>query len=375
MVRTRELLQFKEPLVQYGFERDSRRLQLTKTISLAQLFPIEMQQFREEGSLKFATTMEMFDRDHPGHYLRLIREVNVTVIALVPPVEGIKATLRHRGPSNVVTGGNLYQKKVIPGQPQTMVYSAAQSQPGVYSLQPNQEFLKPFEASGVEGSWEFIMEKPANPIDYNSIADVLVEIKYEALESSIYRSRVINELGTNLTDKFALSFKDNLPDQWFELHNAAETASLIEENNDNEEDNDINVDYETSFEVSLQDFAPNIVGEPQISRLSLYISVKEGFELSDGIRVSLMHTDGDNEQEQKVYLSEGSAEDGSNSYLLVFTEFTNTSSNSPSPVGLWTLKFIEGLEDVENALVEEKINDIIFMVEYNADSQDYLKNA
>jgi Tc toxin complex TcA C-terminal TcB-binding domain len=58
---------------------------LTKTISLAELDPFAFQQFRDTGVLAFATPMGLFDRDFPGHYLRLIKRVRTAVIALIPP--------------------------------------------------------------------------------------------------------------------------------------------------------------------------------------------------------------------------------------------------------------------------------------------------
>ena len=79
------LLQDIYQLDQYAFDTDKRKLQLSKTISLARLAPIEFQQFRENGVMTFATPMELFDRDFPGHYLRLIKRVRTAIIALIPP--------------------------------------------------------------------------------------------------------------------------------------------------------------------------------------------------------------------------------------------------------------------------------------------------
>ena len=70
---------------------------MSKTISLAQLAPGEFQKLRETGVIQFTTPMEAFDRDFPGHYLRLIQRVRVSVIALVPTTEGIRATLSNTG--------------------------------------------------------------------------------------------------------------------------------------------------------------------------------------------------------------------------------------------------------------------------------------
>src|SRR4029077_14808729 len=79
------LLQDIYQLDQLAFEKNARKLHLTKTISVGQTAPIELQRFRQTGMLPFATTLEMFDREFPGHYLRLIKQVRTSVIALVPP--------------------------------------------------------------------------------------------------------------------------------------------------------------------------------------------------------------------------------------------------------------------------------------------------
>ena len=107
------LLQDIYKLDQYAFESDKRKLNLSQTFSLAQLAPFEFQQFRETGVLPFATPMYLFDHGFPGHYLRLIKCVRVSVVALIPPHHGIRATLLAPGISRVVTGGDVFQEVVI----------------------------------------------------------------------------------------------------------------------------------------------------------------------------------------------------------------------------------------------------------------------
>jgi len=69
----------------YYQDTNQRKLQLTKILSLSQLFPLAFQQLRDTGVMNFTTAMGLFDQDFPGHYLRLINKVSVTVIALIPP--------------------------------------------------------------------------------------------------------------------------------------------------------------------------------------------------------------------------------------------------------------------------------------------------
>lgn len=74
-------------LDQYAFSTNSPKLQLTKTIALSELAPEELLNLRNTGIARFYTTQEHFDRDYPGQYLRLIKRVSVTVIALTPPTK------------------------------------------------------------------------------------------------------------------------------------------------------------------------------------------------------------------------------------------------------------------------------------------------
>jgi hypothetical protein len=97
MTGSARLLEDLYQLEQYAFDTRKCKLQLSKTISLARLAPAEFQRFRETGVMVFATPMEMFDRDYPGHYLRLISLVRTSVIALIPAVDGIHATLSTTG--------------------------------------------------------------------------------------------------------------------------------------------------------------------------------------------------------------------------------------------------------------------------------------
>lgn len=102
------LLKDLSELDQYAFHTNSPKLQLSKTISLNEIAREELMALRDNGIANFRTTHELFDRDYPGHYLRLIKKVNVTVIALNSPIKGIRATLTNGGVSRVWTGGTLF---------------------------------------------------------------------------------------------------------------------------------------------------------------------------------------------------------------------------------------------------------------------------
>jgi hypothetical protein len=253
------LLQDIEQLDQYAFDTDRRKLQLAKTLSLALAAPAEFQRFRDTGVLIFATPMELFDHDFPGHYLRLIRRVRVSVIALIPPTQGIRATLSSTGVSRVIVGGDVFQTEVLRRDPETIALSAPQNASGLFELDTQGDMLLPFEGLGVDANWEFRMPRAANPFDYATIADVLVTVDYSALDSADYRQQVLQTLARPLSADRPFSFRNQLADAWYDLHNPDQSATPMV----------------VRFPVTRGDFPPNL-DDLRIQQLVLYFGRKPG---------------------------------------------------------------------------------------------------
>lgn len=206
----------------YAFSSDARRLNVSQTFSLAQLLPLEFLDFRETGRLAFATPMSWFDNDFPGHYQRLIRQVRLSVVALVPPERGIRATLSGNGISQVVTGTDGQMRTVrLRRDPTVVALTSPVQSSGVFALDPQPDVLLPFEGGGVATSWELLLPKAANPFDYGTINDVLLSVDYTALSSDAYRAQVTRELDAQPTRGAACVFSlaRDFPDQWYALLN------------------------------------------------------------------------------------------------------------------------------------------------------------
>ncbi|MGZ4432137.1 MAG: Tc toxin subunit A-related protein [Trebonia sp.] len=248
-------------LDQYAFTTNQRKLQLTETISLAQLDPIAFQRFRETGVLPFATPMELFDRRFPGHYLRLVRRVRTSVIALIPPVQGIRATLATTGTSRAVIGGPIFPTVRIQRGPESVALTAAMDASGLFELDTQPELLVTFEGIGVDTTWELRLPKPANQIDYDAIADVLITIDYTALDSADHRQRVLRELDPRFRADRPFSFRRDFADAWYDLHH----PELVE---DAEQ-------MLVRFRTERQDFPPNLDGL-RVDQLVLYFSGGDG---------------------------------------------------------------------------------------------------
>ncbi|MCB9236141.1 MAG: hypothetical protein H6581_31120 [Bacteroidia bacterium] len=344
-------------LDQYAFQTDQRKLQLTKTISLAQMSPMEFQQLRESGVMTFATPMELFDRDFPGHYLRLIKRIRTTVVALVPPIDGIKATLTHNGLSRVTVGGDIFQTALVRRDPEQIALSSAYNATGLFEMQPENEFLNPFEGNGVDGVWEFRMEKAANRFDYDTLADVLVTIEYEALNDFSYRQQVVRTLGTEFSGDRPFSFKNNFPDQWYDLQNPTLT----------------NTPMTVKFKTSRQDFPANL-SDLTIKHLVLYL-VREDGGTQEITNLSLTFTPDPTPGNQGSLTVGGTADtvDG-----VVSTRRGNAGSwlaitglSKPTVSGTWELK-LPSAGQVPTWFAEEQIEDILFVITYEGETPKWI---
>ena len=336
------LLQDIYQLDQYAFETDRRKLQLTKTISLARLAPAEFQSFRETGVILFSTAMELFDRDFPGHYLRLIKRVRTSIIALIPPNDGIKATLSTTGFSRVVIGqNNVFQSVEINRPPESIALTSPQNATGLFELTPQSpEMLLPFESTGVATSWELCLPKASNFFDYSTIADVLITIEYTALNNFTYRQQVIQELGNDFSGDRPFSFRNEFSDQWFDLHNPDQTETPMV----------------VRFETRREDFPPNLT-DLSIQQVVLYFARAEGASFE--IPVTLNFT------EQSSTDSVGGEQrtiDG-----IISTRRGNGTSWLPmigkSPVGEWELS-LPNTEEVKKHFQDEEVDDILFVITY-----------
>lgn len=354
MTGSARLLQDITRLDQEAFLTERRKLQLSKTFSLALLDPISFARFSESGVLTFSTTLAQFDRDFPGHYLRLIKRVRVSVIALVPPADGVHATLTSSGISRVVRGGNAFAEVVVQRDPESIAFTAPINATGVFELHEQPEMLFPFEGTGVATGWTFTLPRAANRLDYASIADVQLTIEYTALEDATYRADVIQILDRTASGERPFSFRHGLPDCWYDLNN----PDLMEADRQ----------MRVTFETRRSDFPPN-VSELSLHDVSLYVVRRDGF--TEPIDVELLFTEsghggpvGGQATTTNGLIRATEANGGSWSRML------SDSTRQKQPVGKWELNLLKpGLgaadrEKLKGWFKDGDIEDILFVITY-----------
>lgn len=329
-------------LDQFAFNTNRRRLQLNKTMSLAQLYPEAFQRFRENGVMVFETPLRLFDQDFPGHYLRLIKQVRTSVVALIPPVHGIKATLSTTGSSRVVTGGDLFQTVSLNRGPELTALTSPLHATGVFELNSQPDMLLPFEGIGVDTTWEFRMPKASNFFNYETIADVLLTIDYTALNSHDYRQQLIQAWDPQVNADSAFSFRHQFADAWYDLHNPDQTATPMI----------------VRFQIDSVDFPANL-DDLRIVHVVLYFARRSG----SSFEIPINHFHFTPRGEDEFVGGAATSVDG-----IISTRRGNAASWTPmigeAPFGEWELA-LPNTEEVRGRFRNEEIDEILLVITYS----------
>ncbi|KAF3356037.1 Protein kinase DC2 [Verticillium dahliae VDG1] len=174
-------------------DRRGHDFEVTRSISLRLLAPLELVRLRETARCEFALPETLFDMDFPGHYMRRVRSIALSIPCVVGPHVGVNATLRllenKMRTSPLAADANAYpetpgddgldQRFTTSSVPITAIAaSSAQTDPGVFELSMKDERFLPFEGAGVISRWRLTLPSPAGPaslalrpFDYGTITD------------------------------------------------------------------------------------------------------------------------------------------------------------------------------------------------------------
>lgn len=182
-------------------QKDKREFEITKSISLAQLNPLALEDLRETGECNFSLPEVLFDLDFPGQYFRRIRAVRVTIPCVTGPYTSVSAKLSLLGSAVRVQAAAdsnyAYQGVDDPrfvhdvGGIQSIATSTAQDDAGLFELNFRDERYRPFEGCGAISRWR--LELPGNGLDptlrvarqfdYSTISDVVLTLSYTARDA------------------------------------------------------------------------------------------------------------------------------------------------------------------------------------------------
>jgi Tc toxin complex TcA C-terminal TcB-binding domain len=175
-------------------DNNKRELELTSHVSLRQLDPMALLALKITGSCTVTVPEWLYDRGCPGHYMRRIKNVSVTIPSVVGPYTSINCTVALQN-SSVRTSSLLANgayaragqedERFVDyyGSSDVIVTSAATNDSGMFETNLRDERFLPFEGAGAISTWNLSLPTELAAFDYSTITDVILHIRYTAREA------------------------------------------------------------------------------------------------------------------------------------------------------------------------------------------------
>ena len=200
-------------------EYNARSLEITKSISLAEIAPDQLMILIERGSCSFKVPNSVFDMDYPNHCMRRIKNVSISIPCIAGPHTSINCSLTLTKSSYYLKTGK--QDGVVhTGGGSTIATSSAQNDSGMFEVNFNDERYLPFEGMGAESEWAINLPKDNNYFDRTSIADIILNISYTA---KVDESATLNKkTGDENPYGRLFNLKSEFPDEWYRFTHPSE---------------------------------------------------------------------------------------------------------------------------------------------------------
>jgi hypothetical protein len=222
-------------LEQMYLDSNKSDFEITKTVSLRQINPTALMKLRLTGKADFSVSEFQYDMDFPGHYMRRIRSVAVSVPAVLSPYSSINATLTLLDHSYRITAdartaadykpnSNSFRKDGIPIS--SIAVSSGAHDAGVFELNFAGSQYLPFEGAGAISSWRLELPQEVQKFNYSTISDVMLHIQYTALDGgAVFASAAnasVRQISRGIESKGAsegycgfFDIKNDFPNAWY----------------------------------------------------------------------------------------------------------------------------------------------------------------
>ena len=220
-------------------DENRRELELTKHISLRLDVPAAYLRLRATGYCEISIPEWMFDLDYPGHYMRRIKNVTLTLPCVTGPYTGVHCRLtllssmtrtspQVRPPAQhcCCDGAHRSEYEACAEDPrvvhdyaarESIATSSGQNDAGLFELSFRDERYLPFEYLGAVSRWRIELPPENNYFDLNTVTDLVLNLKYTAREGGMALRDAANEDargrlpgdGTRLFD-----VRHDFPDAW-----------------------------------------------------------------------------------------------------------------------------------------------------------------
>jgi len=221
-------------------DQNRREYELVKHVSVQRLDPMSLMKLKATGACDIQVPEWLYDMDCPGHYMRRIKSVAVTVDCVSGPYTGVHCKLSLLQSSIRISSlkGDAYARisgnedsrfRDFAGTIQSIVTSSGQADTGLFETDLKDERYLPFEGAGAISNWRIEIPNDIPQFDFDSISDIVLQVRYTAREAGHLKTDAIEYIKEDI-----LQAQGNLL-QMLSLNQDFSTAwnAFISENNDN----------------------------------------------------------------------------------------------------------------------------------------------
>jgi hypothetical protein len=224
------------------YENNKREYELTKHVSLRQLNPLALLTLKATGACEVRLPEWLFDLDCPGHYMRRIKNVSLSIPSVTGPYTSVncalsllKSSLRK---SPLLRDGEYARQgseddRFVDyfGTIQSIVTSSGINDGGMFDVNLREERFLPFEGAGADSFWRLELPTAFRQFDYNAISDVILHLRYTARDGGKDLSTAATAAATNLLEGengealLALfSLRHEFPSEWHRFVSSPSSA-------------------------------------------------------------------------------------------------------------------------------------------------------
>lgn len=226
------------------FDENTRERELTKHFSLRMHFPEKFLELKATGRCDIELPEPMFDVDYPGHYMRRIRSVSLTIPCVTGPYTGVHCRMtllssttridpRVNPPSigcccecgaRTDYEGCPHDPRFVHayGAREAIATSNGQNDSGLFELNFHDERYLPFEFQGAVSRWRIELPFENNYFPIDTLTDLLVHLNYTAREGGEMLRRAAGKAAEGYLPGLGWAFFDvryEFPDAWQLLEN------------------------------------------------------------------------------------------------------------------------------------------------------------
>jgi len=232
------------------YDENVREYELSKRISLRLHFPMAFLQLKTTGYCEVDIPEWMFDLDYPGHYMRRIKNVSLTIPCVVGPYTGVHCRLtllsskirvdsRLGDPPHTCCHDERWKNgyQAMPDDTrilsmyaatEAIATSSGQNDSGMFELNFRDERYLPFEFAGAVSRWRIELPLENNHFDMETLSDVILHLNFTAREGGENLRKAANECAQENLPGAGLRFFDvrhEFPDIWHSFSSAVSKDS------------------------------------------------------------------------------------------------------------------------------------------------------